>query len=482
MPEEKEKKSKYSALAEKLTYKNESIWLSLSHAEEKQFENLASEYIDFIGKCKTEREAVLYFTEKARLLGFSDITTFKGKVSPGDGFYWNFRDKNLALVKIGDDFNFTKGLNIVAGHADSPRLDLKQNPLYEDTEIAFLKTHYYGGIKKYQWLNIPLSLHGVVVLENGKKINLNIGENESDPVFVISDLLPHLSHKIQGDKKIGEAVSGENLVVIVGSRPVKDNSIKEKVKLAVLEHLYNNYGIKEEDFISSEIQIVPALKPREVGFDRAIIGAYGHDDRVCSYLAANSLLSGESVKKTSVALIMDKEEIGSVGSTGTDSLFLHHLYTMIGSLFENNGQVSLGAIRQAFLNSSCISSDVAAAINPPYKQVHDIQNAAKLGYGVAITKYTGSGGKSNANDADAEMVGRIRNLLNSHKIPWQYAMLGKVDEGGGGTIAKFVAYYGINTIDAGVPVVGMHSPYELISKADLWATSRFYNTFFAEFN
>ncbi|MEJ5272803.1 MAG: aminopeptidase [Spirochaetota bacterium] len=480
MTEQKEKKSKYQALEEKLLYKNDSIWQSISHSEENEMSNISNEYMDYISKCKTERESVIYLQNKAINAGYKNILDFKGKAKTNDKFYWNFRDKVLAIIKIGEDINFNNGINIVGAHSDSPRLDLKQNPLYEDSGFALFKTHYYGGIKKYQWLNIPLALHGVVILENGKKIEINIGEKDDDPVFVISDLLPHLSRNVQGDKKISEAISAENMVVIVGSRPVKDKLVKEKVKLNVLEYLYNNYGIKEEDFISSEIEVVPAFKAREIGFDRSIIGAYGHDDRVCSYLAVSSLISNSNIKKTGVALIVDKEEIGSSGSTGSDSYFIHHLYSIIANAI-NGENLSFSDLRKSFLNSNCISSDVAAAINPPYKQVHDLQNAAKLGYGVAITKYTGSGGKYSANDADAEYVGKIRGLLNSHKIPWQYAMLGKVDEGGGGTIAKYVAYYGINTIDAGVPVVGMHSPFELISKADLWATYKFYSSFFAEF-
>ncbi|MFN3411070.1 MAG: aminopeptidase [Exilispira sp.] len=481
MAEQKEKKSRYAALEEKLVYKNDLIWQSISHSEESQMEDISSEYIDFISNCKTERESVIYLQNKALSAGYKNILEFSGKAKANDKFFWNFRDKVLAIIKIGEDLDITKGINIVGSHADAPRLDLKQNPLYEDTGIAFLKTHYYGGIKKYQWLNIPLAIHGVVVLEDGKKVNLKIGEDEKDPVFVISDLLPHLSRNVQSDKKLSEAIQAENMVVIVGSRPVKDKQVKEQVKLFVLEYLHNNYGMKEEDFISSEIEIVPALKPKEVGFDRAIIGAYGHDDRVCSFLAAISLIYNSTIKKTAMALVVDKEEIGSSGSTGSDSYLIHHLYTMIANIIEGNN-ISVSYLRKAFLNSNCISSDVAAAINPPYKQVHDLQNAAKLGYGVAITKYTGSGGKYAANDADAEYIGKIRRFLNSHKIPWQYAMLGKVDEGGGGTIAKYVAYYGINTIDAGVPVVGMHSPFELISKADLWSTFRFYSSFFAEFD
>lgn len=480
MSEQKEKKSKYASLEEKLFYKNESIWQSISHSEENQMEDICGEYMDYISKCKTERESVSYLQNKAISSGYKNISELNGKAKVNDKFFWNFRDKVLAIIKIGEDIEFEKGINIIGAHSDVPRLDLKQNPLYEDSGFAFLKTHYYGGIKKYHWLNIPLALHGVVVLENGKKVEIKIGEDESDPVFVISDLLPHLSKNVQGDKKISEAISAENMVVIVGSRPVKDKTVKEKVKLFVLEYLYNNYGIKEEDFISSEIEVVPAFKAKEVGFDRAIIGAYGHDDRVCSFLAASSIIANSNIKKTGIALIVDKEEIGSSGSTGSDSYLIHHIFTMVGNLLKGEN-VSLASLRKSFINSNCISSDVAAAINPPYKQVHDLQNAAKLGYGVAITKYTGSGGKFAANDADAEYVGKIRGLLNSHKIPWQYAMLGKVDEGGGGTIAKYVAYYGINTIDAGVPVVGMHSPYELISKADLWATFKFYLYFFADF-
>ena len=471
-----EKKSPNQELQEKISVKKESAWLYLKDTIESIY-TFSEEYKSFIGNNKTERLCIRTMSEMLEKAGFASINAKKA-LKHGDAVYKNIKGKSLIACKIGSD---PMKLRIIGAHVDSPRLDLKPYPLYEDAEVALLKSHYYGGIKKYQWLSLPLALHGVVMLESGKKVEITIGEKENDPVFVISDLLPHLSRNVQSDKKLSEAVSAENMVVIVGNRPVKDKIVKEKVKLYVLEYLFNNYGIKEEDFISSEIEVVPALKVREVGFDRSIIGAYGHDDRVCSYLAVSSLIANSNFKKTGVALIVDKEEIGSSGSTGSDSYLIHHIFSMIANAL-NGENLSFSDLRKSFLSSNCISSDVAAGVNPPYKQVHDLQNAAKLGYGVAITKYTGSGGKYNANDADAEFVGKIRGFLNSHKIPWQYAMLGKVDEGGGGTIAKYVAYYGINTIDAGVPVVGMHSPFELISKADLYATSKFYSSFFAEYN
>lgn len=472
-----EEKSKYQKLEEKLAYKSKNIWEEVDEASFKEIFSLADDYKNFLNQCKTERETVSYYIEKAEKAGYKNIENFKGKAKLDDRFYFNWKNKSLALITIGQK-DFEDGLNLVGGHVDVPRLDLKQNPLYEDSELALLKTHYYGGIKKYQWLNIPLALHGVVVLGNGEKKNVTIGEDDNDPVFVISDLLPHLSRKVQGEKKLLTGIEAENMVVLFGNIPVKDKKVKSKVKLAVLEKLHEKYGITEEDFITAEIEVVPAFKAKDVGIDRALIAAYGHDDRVCSYLAAEAHLQVKKPQKTTVALLVDKEEIGSAGNTGSDSYMLHHLYTLIAEVC---GKDNLSSIRKAFLKSACISSDVAAAVNPPYKSVHDIQNAAMLSHGIAVLKFTGSGGKYSANDADAEYFGNIRKLFNENKIFWQYTELGKVDEGGGGTIAKYVAYFGISTFDAGIPVIGMHSPYEIISKADLWAGFNAYKVFFEKF-
>lgn len=472
-----EEKTKFQKLEEKLVYKSKNVWEEISEKEKKEVFELSDDYKNFLNQCKTERETVQYFIKKAEKDGYQNIENFKGKAKPFDKFYFNWKNKSLALITIGEK-DFEEGISIVGGHVDVPRLDLKQNPLYEDNELALLKTHYYGGIKKYQWLNIPLALHGVIILDNGEKKTFTIGEDDNDPVFIISDLLPHLSRKVQGEKKLLTGIDAENMVILFGNIPVNDKKVKNKVKLAVLEKLNEKYGIKEEDFISAEIEVVPAFKAKDVGIDRSMIAAYGHDDRVCSYLAAESHLSVKKPVKTTVALLVDKEEIGSTGNTGSDSYMLYHLYTMIAELY---GKDNLSSIRKSLMKSACISSDVAAAVNPPYKMVHDLQNAALFSHGIAILKFTGSGGKYTANDADAEYFGSIRKLFNENKVFWQYTELGKVDEGGGGTIAKYVAYFGISTFDAGIPVIGMHSPYEIISKADLWSGYKAYKVFYEKY-
>ncbi len=466
-------KSKYQKLEEKLTYKSKSLWETLSDKEIKEAYELGDDYKKFLDYAKTERKVIQYYQKKAEKQGFKNIESVKN-IKTGDKLYYNFRDKNLALVVVGKD-EIEKGINIVGAHADVPRIDLMQKPLYEDSELALFKTHYYGGIKKYQWLNIPLAMHGTIILSDGTKKEIVIGEKDDDPVFVISDILPHLAANVQAGKTIGKAVSAEKLIIMAGNRPVNDDKVKNKVKLFVLEYLNNEYGIIEEDFISSEIQIVPAIKSRDIGFDRALIGGYGHDDRVCSYLASEAIFSIETPSKTAVTMLVDKEEIGSAGSTGANSFMLHHLYTLLAEL---SGNSNMNRIRNSLINSACLSSDVSAAINPAYKSVHDSQNAPMLSHGITLVKYTGVRGKGGANDADAEFLGKIRSILNKDSIKWQFGMLGKVDEGGGGTIAKYVSFFGINTIDAGVPVVGMHSPFEIISKADLYNTLLSYKSFY----
>jgi aspartyl aminopeptidase len=473
----KEEKSYYEKISEELIYKSKNFWEEKNENDIKEAFKLADDYKDFLTKCKTEREVVNYFIEKAVKLGFKDLNDEKIKLNKGDVFYFNILNKALILGKIGKD-DFENGINIVAAHNDAPRLDLKQNPLFEDSELALFKTHYYGGIKKYQWLNIPLALHGVVYLENGKKVEITIGEKENDPVFIISDLLPHLSQKVQGEKKLLNGIEAENMIIIAGNIPVKDKKVKDKVKLAILEKLNKEYGIKEEDFITAEIEVVPALKAYDVGLDRSLIGGYAHDDRVCSYLTAKAIFDIKDNVKTSVGLLLDKEEIGSVGATGADSMMLYHLYSILANKLNKDSNYS---ILKAFRNSYCISSDVSAAFDPVYKSVYDMQNSPFLSHGVSLLKYTGSGGKYSSNDADPEFFAKLRNLLKQNNILWQYATLGKVDEGGGGTVAKYISFFGISTIDAGVPVLGMHAPIEIISKADLYETYRFYLSFYEKF-
>lgn len=470
---ESTKKSKYEELEKKLSYASKNIW---SEADKKTVDAIhayAELYKAFLDRSKSERLTVQWLVGGAEKRGYRKLSKVT-KVKPGDLIYALNRDKNIVLIKVGSK-PIQEGINFIVAHADAPRLDLKQIPLVEDTEIALLKTHYYGGVKKYQWLNIPLALTGIVVTKDEKRVEVSIGFEDDDPVFVIPDLLPHLAKKAQGEKKSGEFIQGETLNLIFGTVPVKDEKVKEKVKLAVLQRLNEQYGIVEEDFISAELQAVPAVKPRDAGIDRAVIAGYGHDDRVSTFAAVTALFDVEKIERTAVAFIVDKEEIGSDGPTGAKSLFI---FNTIGEIIEKTtGDCTDSTLRRAMERSTCISADVNAGINPMYKSVHDEKNAAKMSHGVVITKYTGHGGKYMANDADAELVGKIRNLFNRNGIFWQYGGMGKIDEGGGGTIAKYFAFYNASVIDCGIPVIGMHSPYELISKADLYYSYRGYRVF-----
>jgi len=467
------KKSKYQKLEEKLGYKSKNIWSEITDGEKKDIFSYAMQYKKYLGVTKSERLTVQWVLEQAKKRGFKDLDDAK-QVQAGDMLYSVNRSKNIALIKVGCNI-VDRGLNFIVAHGDTPRLDLKQIPLHEDTEIALLKTHYYGGIKKYQWLNIPLALSGVVVTRGNNKVEIEIGFKDDDPVFVIPDLLPHLSRKVQNEKKANEFIEGETLNLLFGNIPVKDDKVKEKVKIAVLERLFDEYGIVEEDFVSAELQAVPAVNPRDVGIDRALIGGYGHDDRVSTYGAVTAIFDAEISDKTAVALIVDKEEIGSDGPTGAKSLFI---FNVVGKLIQKIKETfNDGLLREAMEKSTCISADVNAAINPMYKSVHDEKNAARLSHGIVLTKFTGSGGKYMANDADAELIGKIRNLFNENEIFWQYGGMGKIDEGGGGTIAKHFAFYNASVIDCGVAVIGMHSPYEIISKADLYYSYRAYKVF-----
>ncbi|MGL6167786.1 MAG: aminopeptidase, partial [Fusobacteriaceae bacterium] len=373
----------------------------------------------------------------------------------------------------------TEGINYVVSHVDSPRLDLKQNPLYEDLELAYMKTHYYGGIKKYQWATLPLAMHGIVVLENGKKIEIVIGEKDTDPVFTIPDLLPHLWGKSQAERKAPEVLLGEELQILVGTIPatIEDKEVKSLVKYSIMKELNDRYGIIEEDFISAELQLVPAGNARDVGLDRSVVGAYGQDDRVCGYTSLKAILDlEETPNKTAICFLADKEETGSNGSTGLQSDYIEYFTAdMISKTKKNYNDLDL---RKTLWNSRAMSSDVNVAVDPVFKGVHELQNAAQLNYGIVVTKYTGSRGKSGTNDADAEYVAEIRNLLNRENIRWQTGMLGKVDEGGGGTVAMFLAQKGIKTIDVGPALLSMHAPFELASKFDIFETYRTYKAFY----
>lgn len=445
--------------------------------DKKEIFQFSEEYKEFLDSAKTERRFVKEGIKLAEKYGFVPANS-KDKFNSGDKIYYVNRGKNLVLCVIGKE-DIEKGVNFVVSHIDSPRIDLKGNPLYEEFELAYMKTHYYGGIKKYQWASIPLALHGVVVLNNGEKVEIEIGEKDSDPVFTIPDVLPHLASKIQGERKAGEVIKGEELQIIVGSIPttITDNEVKNRVKYAVLEILNRDYKMVEEDFISAEFELVPAGRCRDIGFDKSLVGAYGQDDRICGYTSLRAILDLKEIpSKTAVCFLADKEETGSNGSTGLRSDYLCYY---VGDMIEKlKGTYNEMMLRRTLWNSNALSSDVNVGIDPIFKGVHEIQNAAKLGYGVVITKYTGSRGKSGTNDADAEYVGKIRQILNEENVSWQIGELGKVDEGGGGTVAMFLAELGINTIDIGPALLAMHSPFEVSSKLDIYETYRAYVAFY----
>jgi len=469
-----EEKTEYQKIEEKLVYVSKNIWSKIDNEDIKKIFQYGEMYKEFLQNAKTERLTISWIKSQAERKGYRDLSGLE-KVNQGGLYYLMNRKKNIALIRMGKK-PLSEGINFIIAHADAPRLDLKQVPLVEDIEIALFKTHYYGGIKKYHWLNIPLALIGIVVTAENREIEIEIGLKPQDPVFIIPDLLPHLSKKVQDEKKAKEFIEGETLSLVCGNIPVKDEKVKEKVKLAILEKLNRDYGIVEEDLISAELEAVPAAEPRDVGLDCSMIGGYGHDDRISTFSAVMSLLNASTPEKTAVAIIFDKEEIGSDGPTGAKSLFAYNLVCMVAEKLL--GSISSSFPRSVMEKSVCISADVNAAMDPMYKSVHDEKNAARLSHGVVITKYTGVGGKYSANDADAELVGRLRKLFNDNHIFWQYGGLGKVDEGGGGTIAKHFAFYNTSVIDCGVPVLGMHSPFELISKADLYYSFRAFQVFF----
>lgn len=424
-------------------------------------------YKNYLAKGKTEREATNVAIAIAEKAGFTPYCSAK-KYTTGDKYYVNNHDKSVAFVVVGKETS-DKGINITAAHIDSPRLDLKPNPLYEDTDMALFKTHYYGGIKKYQWTTIPLALHGVFVKKDGSVIEVNIGEDENDPCFVVTDLLPHLAQE-QSKRTLSDGIRGEELNILIGSMPFKDDSISEAVKLNILSILNEKYGITEEDFLSAELECVPADKPRDIGLDRSLIGAYGHDDRVCAYPALMAITEIENPEKTAMCILADKEEVGSDGNTGLCSDFLRFV---VRDLAENQGVDYTVALR----NSKCLSADVNAGMDPTFKDVMEAKNAAKLNYGAVITKYTGSRGKGGTSDASAEFVAYVRAKLDEAEICWQTGELGKVDLGGGGTVAKYIANLGVDVVDLGVPVLCMHAPFEVVSKFDVYETYRTMYTF-----
>ncbi len=422
----------------------------------------AEGYKAFLDAAKTEREAVSEAVKIAKENGFCEFDRTK-QYNTGDKVYINNRGKSIALCVIGKE-SVENGVNISAAHIDSPRLDLKPNPLYEDVELALFKTHYYGGIKKYQWTAIPLSLHGVFAMKDGSVKEVCIGENDNEPKFVINDLLPHLAQE-QSKRTLNEGIKGEELNVLIGSHPFKDDKGSELVKLNILKLLNEKYGIVEDDFLSAELEIVPAFKACDIGLDRSMVGAYGQDDRVCAYPALKAICEVKNPQKTAVTVLADKEEIGSMGNTGLESDFLRYV---IGDLAKIQGGDGTVAIR----NSKCLSADVNAALDPTFQDVMERRNASKLNYGVVVTKYTGARGKSGTSDASAEYMAEIRRLLDDNDIIWQSGELGKVDLGGGGTVAQYIANMGVDVVDLGVPVLSMHAPFETTAKLDIYMCLR----------
>ena len=454
-------------LAEQLLYNTADAGEELTEQQLAEADAFCEDYKVFLDHSKIEREAVR--TAIATLTG-EGYTEFDPDRSyrPGDKVYRNVRGKALIMATIGTE-PLERGVRLLISHVDSPRLDLKPNPLYEDSGIALFKTHYYGGVKKYQWTAIPLALHGTVLRKDGTVLDVAIGEEESDPLFYVTDLLPHLA-KDQMAKTMREGVRGENLNVVVGSRPYNDEKVKEKVKLNILRLLNEKYGLIEADFLSAELTMVPAFKARDVGFDRSFIGAYAHDDKVCAYTSMRAALKVTDPAVTSVTVFADKEEVGSEGNTGLDSDFL--------KIFIEDLCAAQGAEpRRTLTNSTCLSADVNAAFDPTYPEVSERRNTAFINRGVVITKYTGSGGKGGTNDASAEFMHQVRTILDNGGVIWQTGELGAVDQGGGGTVAKYVAHMNVEVVDVGVPVLSMHAPYELVSKTDVYMTYRAFEEF-----
>lgn len=465
---------------------NRNSWENYTAKQLKEAEEFSADYIDFISSCKTERECVDEIVREAEDAGFVELNTLingKKKIKTGDKVYAVWMNKTVALFKIGKT-PMSEGMNILGAHIDSPRMDIKQNPLYEDGGLAYLDTHYYGGVKKYQWVTIPLALHGVIIKKDGTTVIVNIGENDDDPVFFVSDLLIHLAQE-QMDKKGAKVVEGEALDIIVGNRPLviknrgkaaseEDRKGKDKVKNNILDILKKTYDIDEEDFLSAELEVVPAGKAREAGLDRSMILGYGQDDRVCAYPSLRAILEAGEVKKTACCILVDKEEIGSVGATGMKSRFFENCVAEIMSMMGSYSELEL---RRCLASSCMLSSDVSAGFDPTYASAFDKKNVCYLGNGVVFNKFTGSRGKSGSNDANAEYIAYLRDILDKDKVNYQTAELGKVDQGGGGTIAYILALYGMNVIDSGVAVLNMHAPWECVSKADVYEAKRCYAAF-----
>ena len=464
-------KAEIKKLEKKLKSKSELVWDKLKPAEIKAALKAAEDYKSFLDKGKTEREAAAQILDRAGRAGFKPLDG-KGRSTKWSGLYMN---KVVGLASLGRR-PVTDGLRLIVSHIDAPRLDLKPKPLYEDTDLVFLKTHYYGGIKKYQWLSRPLALHGHVVKKDGQVVKLVIGEDDGGPVLSIVDLLPHLAQKVQATKRVNEAFPAEKLNLLVGSLPFGDDSVKERFKLAFLELLDRKWGLAEDDFISAEFEAVPAGRARDVGFDGSMIGAYGQDDRISAFSSLTGLLEAKAGEYTAVAMFVDKEEIGSDGATGADSRIIE---AFVADLLAKAGiEPTSAALRKTLMNTKAISADVNGALDPDYPEVHEKMNAARLGYGPCVTKYTGSRGKYGASEASAELMGWLRGVFDKAGVVWQSGLLGKVDEGGGGTVAMFLARLGMEIVDCGPALLAMHSPFEISSKADLFMTVQAFRAFY----
>ncbi|MFI3231055.1 MAG: aminopeptidase [bacterium] len=457
--------------------KKENVWKSYNEEQLKELQQVTDLYKELLDLGKTERECIAVSVDMAKKAGYRDLNIVianKETLKTGDKVYSVCMDKSIVLYQIGEE-PIENGLNILGAHVDSPRIDVKQNPLYEDTDFAYLDTHYYGGVKKYQWVTIPLAIHGVVIKKDGTRIDITIGEKDTDPVFAITDLLIHLSQE-QLEKKANKVIEGENLDLLIASTPLKDED-KDAVKANVLKLLKESYDIEEEDFLSAELEIVPAGKARDCGLDRSMILGYGQDDRACSFTSLMALLEDKPVKRTSCCLLVDKEEIGSVGATGMHSMFFEN---SLAELMDRVGDYSELKLRRALQNSKMLSSDVSAAYDPLFASAYEKKNSAFFGKGIVFNKFTGSRGKSGSNDANPEYIAHLRNILDNADIAFQTAELGKVDLGGGGTIAYILARYGMEVIDSGVAVLCMHAPWEITSKADIYEAKKCYRVFLDE--
>lgn len=449
-------------------------WNTYGKREISELEELNSNYIDFLSDCKTERECVKETVRQAREKGYKSLEEVIEKGQPlkqGDKVYAVCMNKTVALFNIGK-IQMEQGMNILGAHIDSPRMDIKQNPLYESNNMAYLDTHYYGGIKKYQWVTLPLAIHGVVVKKDGTKVEVNIGEKDTDPVFCVTDLLIHLAGQ-QMEKNAAKVIEGENLDILVGSIPLEDKE-KDAVKEGIIGILKNTYEMEEEDFMSAELEVVPAGRAREMGFDRSMIMAYGQDDKVCAYTSLAAMLETDKIDKTACCLLVDKEEIGSVGATGMQSKFFENT---VAELLNLNGDYNELKLKRCLAHSRMLSSDVNAAFDPLYSDVFKNNSSSFLGSGVVFNKFTGSRGKSGSNDANAEYLAVLRNIMDNHNVHFQMSELGKVDAGGGGTIAYIMSLYGMEVIDCGVAVLNMHAPWEVTSKADIYETYKCYKAF-----